>query len=251
LLSGSVALAVVLSLAFVPTAGAQDPIAPPGASPTWLPPYDWVLDHRFPYDVERLYALLHVDDTELRQYFTAQAGTVVPPVAELARRRGIAPRRLARTLIEPWRGRVSARRLARLRHRTMLTLTEGHLLQHMLFHPLHSKALMEAEPEVLGADHMTVAALRRAGISNLEIGQRFGRSECDITAAAGRVLRRTMRRAVRARWTPRAQGRRYVRIQYEEIPAWLRFTATAAEPDHEHDPMGQAAAARRGASCSA
>jgi hypothetical protein len=222
----------------VAPARAQDPIAPRGAPPTWLPRREWVLNHFLPYDSATLHAAIGTGDTGLRSYFGGQEHRVVPPVAELARRRGVASDRLVRMLIRPWRGTVSRRHLGRLRRRTTLTLSQGHLLQHMLFHPLHEKALMEAEPDILGTDHTAVASLRRAGASNLEIGARFGRTEHQITAAAVAVLRGTMRRAVRRRWTPRAQARRYLRFQIGEIPAWLTFARRDAAPHRENESPG-------------
>lgn len=221
--AAGVGLLLTLLLVLAPAAGAQDPMAPPGAPKTWLPKYEWVLNHFFPYDGRTLYRVLGTDDQKLRGFYGGQAHEVVPPITDLARLRGISRARLTRILMRPWRGKVSRRRFAALRRRTILTLTQGHVLQHMLFHPLHEKALMEAEPEIFGADHMTLAAMRRQGMTLAQVGEHFGKTEQETTAAAEAVLRRTMHGAVRRQWTLRAPARRYLRFQISAIPAWLHF----------------------------
>ena len=241
--TAAVALTFAFLLALAP-AGAQDPIAPPGAPKTWLPSYGWVLNHFLPYDTRTLYRVLETDDVGLRAFFKARGDHAVPPIMDLARQRGLSRRRLTRLLMRPWRGMVPVQHLAALRRRTTLTLTQGHLLQHMLFHPLHDRAMMEAEPEIFGADHVTVAALRRAGMTLAEIGARFGRTEQDVAAAAESVLRRTMRHAQRRNWTPRGQGRRYLRFQISEIPSWLDFSRQGGASGHQHEAMRSASSLR-------
>src|SRR5215207_5936004 len=116
-------LAVLLGVLVVPAA-AQAP----------LPAKQWVMQHWLPYDEQRLYALLGVD----RGVIWRQLRDDTRNLAQLAEERGWEPRALARELVAPWRSELrDPARLALLERRALLTLTQGHMAQHMFFHSLH------------------------------------------------------------------------------------------------------------------
>src|SRR3954453_6266377 len=104
----SAAVVVVLSALAAPAALAADPDAPPGSPPHWLPGEAWVSNHWLPYDERRLHRLLGVRRIDVWRQLRDDRHNL----AELARRRGWRPRRLAGALVSPWRGKVSAARLA-------------------------------------------------------------------------------------------------------------------------------------------
>jgi hypothetical protein len=225
--------ALLFTLCAAPSA-AQDSIAPPGSDRHWLPHWSWVLNHWFPYSVPQLYAALDTSDAELREYFGGRAHPVVPPLADLARQRGVSPGKLVRELVAPWRHKTSRAHFAALKRRAALTLSQGHLLQHMLFHPLHEKALLWRTQDIFTITPVEVDALLRQGYSRLEIGARYGRSEQDLTDATTTILRRASRRAVRQHWTTRSEADRYLAIQIDAIPAWLTFKAATADPQAQY-----------------
>jgi hypothetical protein len=223
----------VICLASAPAARGADSLAPPGAPPHWLPSWNWVLNHWLPYDSETLYAALDTNDQELRAYFGGKQHEVVPTLGELAQQRGWSRARLVRLLVEPWRGQVSRRRFQKLKRRTTLTITQGHLLQHMLFHPLHERPLYRRSEEILGADHQTVAALLRQGLSRIEIGARFGRTEQQVIDATDRVLTETAWRGIRNESTPETQMLRYLELQRRKAPGLLHYKPKPKTGDDE------------------
>ena len=98
---------------------------------------------------------------------------------------------------------------------------------------------MEAEPEILGADHVTVAAATAR------------RREQSRDRSAVRQDRGRDRRGGRRRAAPHdatvpcagagrraAQADRYLRFQIAEIPAWMTFTRGGPTADHEHAAPG-------------
>lgn len=131
----AVALAALsASAALVAPSAARDSEAPPHASHRWFPCEGWVMFHWLPYDEARLYRLLGIDRSRLRSWLRDDRRHTI---AQLARRRGIAPEELALRLVRPWRDEVSPGRFRLLRRRALRTLTQGHLAQHIFFHPLH------------------------------------------------------------------------------------------------------------------
>jgi hypothetical protein len=240
--------AVLVALCAAPAAQAADKIAPPGSPPHWLPKWDWVLDHWFPYDTQRLYTALHTSDPELRKYFGGQEHQVVPPLLGLAHERGWTRAKLVRHLVRPWRGHVTRRQYRRLAHRASLTLTQGHLMQHMLFHPLHEKALFDRGEEIYGAPNQEVLPYRKQGLSPLEIAAHFGRSKEQATDAVETILRETAAEGIQRKLTPRAQMLRYLAIQLPLVPGWLEFKGTGMNPQamYEHGGHQHAGAAAAG-----
>src|ERR687894_2735079 len=94
-----VLVAVLAVLLLIPAAAAaQDSDAPPGALPHWLPTEEWVYQHWLPFDEGRLYRLLGADRGAIWRHLRDDAAH---DLEQLARRRGLAPRELARRLVAP------------------------------------------------------------------------------------------------------------------------------------------------------
>lgn len=91
---------MVLALLAAPAAHAQDSDAPEGALGHWLPTETWVYEHWLPYDEGRLYELLDVDRGDVWRHLRDDAAR---NLAQLGRRAGYTPERLALALTEPRR----------------------------------------------------------------------------------------------------------------------------------------------------
>lgn len=128
---------LALLCALAAPAAAHDSDAPRGADHRWLPAETWVQKHWLPYDEARLYELLGVDTPAVFRWLSNDHRTL----AQLARRRGVSPRTLAKRLLDPRRADLSAREYRVLRSRAQRTLTQGHLAQHMFFHVFHGSHL--------------------------------------------------------------------------------------------------------------
>ena len=89
-----IALAAALVLLTTP-ALAHDSGAPRGAEHRWLPIERWVQKHWLPYDESRLYELLGVSTRGVFEWLADDHRTL----AQLARRRGVSTRTLAKRLL--------------------------------------------------------------------------------------------------------------------------------------------------------
>ena len=171
-------LAVMALLPGAAAAKSNDSLAPPDAPPHWLPPEAWVYNHWIPYDEGRLYALLHITREQLWQQLRDDHRNV----AQLAARHGWRdPGRLADALVAPWRGQVSAARVAVLRGRALRTITQGHLAQHLFFHSLHQFAIPSRAPQIFGLSDAAFRDVRRTlELSQLTIARLHGRSPARV-----------------------------------------------------------------------
>jgi hypothetical protein len=218
--AAAIILAVGLCLAGIAgmPAAARDSNAPPGSSPRWLPCEDWVMYHWLPYDEPRLYSLMGVGhDVVLRWLRKDQRRTL----ADLARLRGKDPGRLADGLVGPWRGHVSDSWYAVLRDRTLRTLTQGHLAQHLFFHTFHQPSIAIAARLIFREMPVAYQRDRLAGRSPAEIGASRGRNRRTVASLALRRLRQMAALGVSERATTRAQANRFLARQRRGVPHWL------------------------------
>jgi Tol biopolymer transport system component len=219
LLSLLAAALTAAALAAAPAARAQDPIAPPGAEKHWLPVEPWVNDLWLPYEEERLYRLLGRTRGEVFRWVRIDAHHTM---AQLARRRGWSVARLSAALVEPRRGQVSAAMLRTLRRRAALTLTQGHLGQHLLFHALHQTAIPNRATWIFGVrSREQFLKLRRSELSPLQIGELFGRAGVDMQRGCVRALRDAAARGVRRGELPPRQAAVMLDRQIRQVPRWL------------------------------
>ena len=213
------AVAAVVALAVVPAAHAQDPIAPPGAEKHWLPPEPWVNDLWLPYEEQRLYRLLGRTRGEVFRWVRVDAHHTM---AQLARRRGLSVARLSAALVAPRRSGVSAAMLRTLRRRATLTLTQGHLGQHLLFHALHQTAIPNRATQIFGVrTREQFLRLRRSELSPLQIGELFGRARVDMQRGCVRALRDAAALGVRRGELPPRQAEVMLDRQIRQVPRWL------------------------------
>ena len=225
------AVVVLVVLALPGAAVAADSQAPRGAGRNWLPNEDWVMQHWLPYDLVNLERISGMSVEDMRRYFRAP-GPTVPPLADALTARGIDPGRLARRLVAA--GHPSRARRATLLRRADLTLTQGHLLQHLLFHPLHSRGLTRAVPAIFGVPNREMAAALRRGMSRREVGEAHGRTRDQMIEAARAALRRAMQSGRRHRYVPSGEARRELDEQQALVPQWLELRGPgAANPQRE------------------
>jgi Tol biopolymer transport system component len=212
-------LAAFALLPGVAAAKSNDSLAPPDAPPHWLPPEPWVYNHWIPYDEGRLYALLHITREQLWQQLRDDHRNI----AQLAARHGWRdPARLADALVAPWRGHVTAARLAILRGRAVRTITQGHLSQHLFFHSLHQFAIPSRAPRIFGMSDQGFRDVRRTlELSPLTIARLHGRSPARVEALSVAALRDRARAGVRGQAITARQARILLRRQITQLPRWL------------------------------
>jgi Tol biopolymer transport system component len=236
------AVAAVAALAVAPAAYAQDPIAPTGAEKHWLPPEPWVNDLWLPYEEQRLYRLLGRTRGEVFRWVRVDAHHTI---AQLARRRGWTVARLAAALVAPRRGEVPASMLRTLRRRAALTLTQGHLGQHLLFHALHQTAIPNRATRIFGVrTREQFLKLRRSELSPLQIGELFGRARVDMQRGCVRALRDAAARGVRRGELPPRQARVMLDRQIRQVPRWLgqsRYNGPSGGRNRPRLPAGDVA----------
>jgi hypothetical protein len=184
-----------------------------------LAPAAWVYNHWIPYDEGRLYALLHITREQLWQQLRDDHRNI----AQLAARHGWRdPGRLADALVAPWRGRVTAARLAILRGRAVRTITQGHLSQHLFFHSLHQFAIPSRAPQIFGMGDQAFRDVRRTlELSPLTIARLHGRSPARVEALSVAALRDRARAGVRGHAITAKQARMLLRRQITQLPRWL------------------------------
>jgi hypothetical protein len=199
-------------------AHARDTETPPGAGQRWLPCEDWVMYHWLPYEEGRLHRLLGIGHGEVLRWLRDDHRHTL---AGLAARRGREPQALATALVAPWRGRVSPAHHAELRRRALRTLTQGHLSQHILFHPFHTPAIAERARWVFGVSPLRFQRLRLKGHSPGSIGLEHGRSRDEVASRTMRILRGTAQAGVDAGATPSPQADRFLRRQRRRLRHWL------------------------------
>jgi hypothetical protein len=219
----------VLVVAAAP-ARAADSLAPPGAPRSWLPHEDWVLEHWLPYNQNTLFTILGVNLEQVQNYFESDPNApAVPTLAALARSRGLNVRRLANELVSSWHPRVSRAQYAVLLNRAMRTLTQGHLMQHMLFHPFHDTALFRASPQVFGVTPHDLNLDLAQHMSHIEIGYQHGRTYQQMASSATAVLRAEEAAGVRQHLTPASEAQAELAYQIASLPKLLTSSSNKAQ----------------------
>ncbi len=211
-----------------PQTASLDSEAPPGSPPHWLPNEQWVMQHWIPYDETRLYELMGVTRGEIWRWLRDDTRNV----AGLAALHGWSdPHALARELVAPWRGKLrEPGRMALLERRALLTLTQGHLAQHIFFHSLHQNAIPDNAPEIFGTSTTRFRDLRRSELSPLMICRLNGLSRAHAQAAAEQTLRDMAARGVRGQAIPASQAERLLARQLRQVPRWLQQTRYNGPP---------------------
>lgn len=217
-------VAVCLTLliaALAAPARSHDTLAPPQTRHNWLPTEDWSAYHWSPFDERRLARLLGISHRELYEYQADDHRTL----AALAISKGIDPARLREDLLEPWKGRVPSGRLRQLRNHTSRMLTQGHLAQHVFWHPFHSPAFdrnpRRAARELYGVALRTYRRMRRDGARQVEIAAAGGRRPAQLRRTILRHLEANARRGVRLKLTPRRQMARMLARQKSLVRCWM------------------------------
>jgi hypothetical protein len=204
----------------VPPHGPPDSLAPAGAPRTWLPNYDWVLEHWLPYDQQQLFSALGITLEQVRTYFASgPKGKPVPPLSQLMQSKGLNPEQLANRLVSAWHPPRAMYSL--LVSRALESFTQGHLMQHMLFHPFHDRAIDQATQQIFGVSRKQLHQDLLGGTSRLQIGNQNGRTRQQINAAIIAVLNAEQAVGIRNHVTPPSEAREEVAWQTAHISIWL------------------------------
>jgi hypothetical protein len=192
-----------------------DSLAPPGATPDWLPEDDWVQERWLPYHEKDLWCVLHTGREEMRRWL------LMRPLGDLARAKGIDPRAALRRLMRPVRQEIRGPAYRTLVKRARRTFTQRHLMQHMLGHMLHVRAWSRGVPRALGVSWPEIVALQHQGLELRDIAERQGLQLDDVNRRLGADLRAASRRGVRLKATPRRQAAFWLNEQLRYIKTTL------------------------------
>jgi hypothetical protein len=227
----AVALLALTATGAPAPAHAHDTQAPPGARHNWLPREDWSAYHWAPFDELRLARLLGITHRELYDYQADDHRTL----AALAISKGIEPVELRETLLAPWRGRVPAQHLRELRNHTSRMLTQGHLAQHLFWHPFHSPSFMrnprQAAFDLFGVSIETYRRMRREGATQIEIAAAGGRTPAQLRRTVVHHLEMESTMGVEMRMTPRSQAARMLARQLSLVSCWMTKPLPHFDPD--------------------
>ena len=224
-------LGLVVTVAVAAPASGHDSLSPATARHNWLPKEDWSAFHWAPVDEVRLARLLGVTHRELYEYQADDHRTL----AQLALSKGIDPLALREELLAPWKGRVPRAHLRVLRRNTSRLMTQGHLAQHVFWHPFHAPAYRrraaQAARALFGVSIATYRRMRRAGKTQVEIAAAGGRTPAQLRRVVVSHLVSEAREGVRLRLTPRSQMARMLERQKALVGCWMRKPLPHFDPE--------------------
>jgi hypothetical protein len=210
--------------------GPADSLAPTGAARKWLPNYDWVMEHWMPYDQQQLFSTLGVTLEQVRTYLASgPLDKPVRPLAGLISSKGLNPQKLANQLVTAWHPPRALYPM--LVSRASETFTQGHLMQHMLFHFFHDTALNKATPQIFNVTPKVLHQYLRQGMKRLQIGLQHGRTYQQMVAATTAALRAEEAVGVRDHLTSPSEAREELALQIARIPNWLKIAGPDAQAE--------------------
>lgn len=218
-------------LAAAVTAGAawaHDSHAPAGAPHRWLPDQEWVMHHWIPFDESRLYTELGVGEARVFDWLLNDHRTI----ADLAERRGVRLRGLAKRLIA--NRDVGDRQRAILLRRARDMLTQGHLAQHTLFHVFHGTHM--AGPRELrdwfGVSLATWDRLRLKGLTPNQIARRHDHEPAGVRRKALAELGEQADDGVDHHATSRAEADLFLARQRRLLNCWMKSPLARYDRDN-------------------
>jgi hypothetical protein len=215
---GLVVVTLWLSLVAPLASRAADPLAPPGAPPTWLPNVPWVQERWLPYRESDLFRVLNINVYTLGAWLTDHRG-----LADLVRAKHLDLRRVETELMAPWRGKVSGRQYRVLFRRTDLTFTQDHLAGHMFFHTFHLASVNGALPALLRVNFPEMGQLQSAGLTLMDIAIRNGRTRAEVLARLLQAIHASDMEGVREHAVLPDQEKLWFAYQQANLAAWLTW----------------------------
>jgi hypothetical protein len=180
-----------------------------------------------PYNEARLREILGVDTRRIYAWLENDHRTL----AQLARRRGVNPRRLAARLLAPSRPRLSQRTYGVLRERTERMLTQGHLAQHVYFHVFHGASMFDPVERVFGVSPQRYRRLRyMRALSPRQIALRNGRDPAAVGEHVATALAGEAQDGVERGATSREQADAMLARQLRVLGCWLNNPAPKFDP---------------------
>jgi hypothetical protein len=180
---------------------------------------DWVQQRWLPYTESRMLSVLDTDREGLRAWLRVGQQSL----ADFARRRGKSPWVALRRIMGPKRGRTSHAMFRERWRRAVKTFTQRHLMQHMLFHHLHTRSANRAWPEALESDWPEINAERDAGLSLIDVGEGRGIPAERVLRAVSAAMRAASRQGVRTRSMSRERAAESLRLDLDELEPQARW----------------------------
>jgi lambda repressor-like predicted transcriptional regulator len=192
-----------------------DSAAPAGATASWLPAEDWVMQRWMPFDERALTKRLGMSSEDI----AAELDRTGISLQTLARRRGVRVQGLAGRLLASRHLPQGSALRTTLLERTRSMLTQSHLTVHMLRHVFHTWTVTRETEAIFGVSQerfaalyfdqhrsmgeiaadggVSTATLRRRALAAAERAGRMGVAAGALSTSENRVLRARDRRRFR------------------------------------------------------
>ena len=213
---------------------ARDSLAPRKTPDRWLPREDWVYRHWSPFSQSDLERELTLAPGQLEALLFDDRRTLI----ELARVKGVDPAALRDRLVEPATAGVSADRVLALRSRAWRVLTQGHLAQHLFYHPYHGLDVRANAPMLFGLTPRRYWRLRLAGRTPRQILRIKRRPAVGLYVGMRRLFDVDDAEGVRLQVTSPAATNDARRRREAELSCWSRSALPGIALDTKH-PYGE------------
>ena len=211
------ALTLLALLVLAPAAQARDSLAPPGSPDQWLPREDWVYRHWLPFDAAAAARELRVSPDQLEALLFDDRRTLVA----LGRAQGLDPGAVRDRLVAPaLEGVTDPERVARLRSRAWRVMTQGHLAQHLLYHPYHGVDVRQNTRALFGLTRSEYYRGRLRGRTPLQLATQGGTGAGGLATALGRLFTIDRDEGLRLQVTSATAADERVARQEEQLPCW-------------------------------
>jgi hypothetical protein len=212
---------LVATASFAAAATANDPDAPAGATPRWLPCENWVMYHWLPFDENEFLRRSSITRAQLKRWlYRSDTNTV----GELVRRNGGDPDLIVAALLERRRGRVPDRQFTELTRRATALMTQSHLAQHVFFHLFHDPAVALESRWIFNVGTGDYMRARMSGWTPREIAEHGGVPVRTAVRRAMAVLRRRQDAGIAKGWTTHVQAANFLARQRAWTAGWLTQT---------------------------
>lgn len=225
LLAGVAAAMAAVALSAAPAAG-RDSLAPAGSSDHWLPKEDWVYRHWLPFAQADLERELGLGPGQLEAFLFDDRRTLV----ELARAKGMDPAALRDRLVAPVVSGLGPDRAAVVRERAWRVLTQGHLAQHLLFHPYHGLDVRANAPAIFGLTPRHYQHERLTGRTPLQLIAAHGGTRATLRGALDRLYVVDADEGLRLQVTGRAATTEMLARRRAELRCWMRSPVPGKDP---------------------
>ena len=229
--AGVLATFLTAALVLAAAADARDTLAPRGAPDRWLPREDWVYRHWLAFDAATANRELGLAPGQLEALLFDDRRTLVA----LARVRGLEPGALRDRLVAPALvGVVDPLRIATLRSRAWRMMTQGHLAQHMFYHPYHGLDARANSRRLFGLGPKAYYRARLRGRTPLGLLRANGGDPATLFAGMDALFLADRDEGLRLQSTSPAAAAERVVVQRGQLACWARHSIPGTDRGHPY-----------------